>query len=79
MVSESEGAYKADTELHGAATTGGDPVCKPPGVYPEKTVEYVGDTLDLGSVAVSVAAAKRNAVGAGWTACAWLVWAMSSA
>jgi hypothetical protein len=78
LVRKSYGAYEVDTEVHGALTAGGDTVCKPPRTYPEKTVEYVVEELGLGSAAVVVVAVDRNAPGAGWTTCAWLVWAMWS-
>jgi hypothetical protein len=65
-----------DTEVHGASTAGDNTVFKPPGTYPEKSVEYVVEELDLGSSAVAVVAVNRNDVGAGWTTCVWIVWAM---
>ncbi len=76
MVRKSQGAYEVDSEVHGASTEGGDTVCKPPGTYPEKTVEYVVEELGLGSAAVAVVAVSRNAADEGWTTCAWLVWTM---
>jgi hypothetical protein len=53
LVRKSQGAYEVDSEVHGTSTTGGDNVCKTPGTYPEKTVEYVVEELGLGSAAWS--------------------------